>query len=384
MKRTILTIIAFLCLFALLPNAVKAQSEPNYEIFIKLFNHNIALNDDTFMFTDIVGYGKCDESQLTIQSEIPLIFESFSKNGFSNAHSLSEVDLEESGLVFDNYCLNGVCNPYSYGKVQTNNLDFKLNQSFFSSEETRLKLKLKIEPEENLKYGGDYSINALFFCKLDNTMFIFKDSTQFRVMYDKEDKQYNYALGALFISIFALLSNILRDFILPLIFKPRLSIEAENDDECIEDTISAMLGSQKSRWLRIRIRNDDALFSRKANNCYVKLLSIRDINNKRLVKPFNPFPLPWVLYNNYKNDLAKGEYHLIDLVYEQKSQRCLFINGKDYPLPSILSKRIEDSEEFGPGSYALNIALYGDNFKPVFKTIKVEITDDFGKLRFIK
>ncbi|MBI2148972.1 hypothetical protein HYU23_04785 [Candidatus Woesearchaeota archaeon] len=179
---------------------------------------------------------------------------------------------------------------------------------------------------------------------------------------------------SIIIAIVALVFTALKDFIIPYILKPRISMEAKNDEECIEDCGEE--SQIKSRWLRLKLINKSGFFSNKAKNCYVKLLGIYNSNHEKM-HPFSQFPLPWVCYNNYKNDLSKGETHLIDLVYEYGTKRRLYVNGKDYPIPvKLLNKLI-------PGKYIFKVGVYGDNFNPKFYDFTVELGNQFGELKFI-
>lgn len=211
-----------------------------------------------------------------------------------------------------------------------------------------------------------------------------------------------WALG---ISIIALLATLTKDFVIPWIFKPKLILEGKNDDECVDDALSETMESrifendiktkglqpedfnderfrlkQKSRWIRIRIINASGFFSRTATNCYIKLIEIRNSKNQP-IRPFNAFPLMWVSYASAKNDLAKGEYHLLDLVFENEKERVLYpaVYGH-FGLPLKLLSRKE--EKLGPDVYTFKVGVYGDNFDPIFKEFKIELTKKFGELKF--
>ena len=211
------------------------------------------------------------------------------------------------------------------------------------------------------------------------------------------------------VSVIAILISISKEVIIPIFFKPKIVLEGTNDDECPDDAtanthsfyiLEAKLRSQgldpktyppnvkaslekyknKSRWLRLRIKNEGGFFSKTATNCYVKLIEIKNRKNQR-IKPFNAFPLMWVSYAISKNNLAKGEYHLLDLVYEIEDERVLYpATYGSFGLPNRLVERKE--EKLGPGVYIFKLGVYGDNFNPIFKEIKVELTQNFGELKF--
>ncbi len=217
-------------------------------------------------------------------------------------------------------------------------------------------------------------------------------------------------IWAISLSLIAFIAAIAKDFILPFIFKPRLTLEGCNDSECIHDAINRRVVEdplhllskennissfcfkdgeikslvelkEKTRWLRLRLINNGGFFSRTAVNCYVKLIWIRKSNGQS-IQPFDPFPLKWVSYGKSKNDLAKGEYHLLDLVFEKDNERILYpVTYGEFGLPSLLLER--KSEKLGPDVYTFRIGVYGDNFDPIYKEFKVELTQEFGELRFV-
>ena len=216
-----------------------------------------------------------------------------------------------------------------------------------------------------------------------------------------------WALG---VSIIALLISFSKDFIIPAIFKPRIILEGKNDEECVDDALMDTFASRniqqklesqgltaedfpnkfkslvsghkkKSRWLRLRLKNGKGFFSRTAINCYVKLIEIRNSKNK-CIRPFNAFPLMWVSYATPKSNLAKGEYHLLDLAFEKENERVIYpATHHHYGLPNALFER--RNEKLSPDVYTFKLGVYGDNFNPIVKDIKVELTQQFGELKFV-
>lgn len=183
---------------------------------------------------------------------------------------------------------------------------------------------------------------------------------------------------AIIISGIAVLLTLFRDFILPSIFGPRLELEGRDDGECVTNAIVTPGGD--SRWIRLRLINGDGWRSRKAKNCYLKLLEIKDNHGKKIL-PFDQAPLKWVTYDNTKNNLSKGESHLIDLVHEFdiKSHRYLSF---DFSLQISLLKEID--KKLGPGKYVFKIGVYGDNFNSFEKSFGIRLTNNFGELNFVK
>ena len=195
----------FLILVIFILTAGSAFSQtPNYEVVLKLSNHNInAENKQSDLSVDVIGYGTCDSGQLTIASETPLTYLFVGKTLLFNGHNLSGDALKEAGTEFVNYCVEGNCSFEPPTKIVTNSVDIDLDKSLFSTEETRLQLK-NIDIEcDCLSEGGEYALDAIFFCKKGNESYIFKDKAQLRVMFEKEDEQHTTAFWALIVSGFA-------------------------------------------------------------------------------------------------------------------------------------------------------------------------------------
>lgn len=184
-----------------------------------------------------------------------------------------------------------------------------------------------------------------------------------------------WALG---ISIIALLAALTKDFFIPSFFKPRLKLEGKDDGECVINNVVVPGGD--ARWIRLRLINKDSWRSRKAEKCYMKLLEIRDSKNKKIM-PFDQTPLMWVTYDNTKNDLSKGEYHLVDLVHEMKVNS--YLNFK-FDIQIKLLKEREIGNKLGPGNYIFKVGVYGDNFNSFSEEFKIKITNKFGELNFLK
>lgn len=183
-------------------------------------------------------------------------------------------------------------------------------------------------------------------------------------------------IWAIIISIVALIIVIFKDFIYPFIFKPRLKVIIDNSEEYVRNATSKEWGL--SRWARIKLKNKDGFFTRRAQNCYVKLLEIKN-KNKETISPFDQAPLNWTVYKTVKNDLSKGESHFIDLVYESTFNRALY--PATITIPNMLLSGLQ--HKLGPGKYYLKIGVYGDNFNSFEENIVVEFEKEFGKLKFI-
>ncbi len=185
---------------------------------------------------------------------------------------------------------------------------------------------------------------------------------------------------ALILSLVAILLTLLKDFIIPAIFKPKISLLVNNDD-CIENIQKGpsfvggkvFFGASPSRWLRLRITNAEGFWRRPARNCYVKLFWVYDDKGNRII-PFSPVLLKWSGFDEVKANLAPGDYHYVDLVHELQFRKLQI----QRPVPA------EFSEKLVPGEYTFKIGVFGDNFKPLYRrNIKVKFTDKFGQLKFI-
>lgn len=186
---------------------------------------------------------------------------------------------------------------------------------------------------------------------------------------------------ALILSGIAVVFTALKDFIIPFFFRPKISIETNNND-CIENITSGTIvkhgkrifGAAPSRWLRLKIKNGSGFCRRPARNCYVKLFEVRDSSNRKVV-PFSPFLLKWGTYETRKGDLAPGEYHFVDLVHEKPGLSKLWIQG---PVPEEFQNKLL------PDLYTFKVSAFGDNFNPVSSEFKILFGKKFGELRFIE
>jgi len=357
--------------------------EPNYNINLDLSNHNIKTYGEggyTKLKIDVMGYGSCEKSQITIMTEIPLEYSNDNQKLY-NAHSLYDSDLKESELKLIDYCVNKKCFDEFPESFSTDNIDLNLDKSLFSTDETRIRTKLEISMGDSLA-GGEYSIKAIFFCKNLNKTYIFEDEVELRVMYPEESSQYSIGFWAFIISVIAILITVTKDFFMPFLFKPRLFIEGYDDGECVQDANSNL--NTQARWIRLRLTNGKnfwhRFFGRSAKNCYVKLLWIQNSEMKK-VMPFESLPLTWVNYDDFtgnRYNLGVGEDHMIDLVHEYPNERILRFKIS-VPTDLLREARIK----LRPGKYTFKVAVYGDNFKPISKQFKIQLTDKFGEINFI-
>lgn len=184
---------------------------------------------------------------------------------------------------------------------------------------------------------------------------------------------------AIVISAIAVVLTLLKNFIIPLIFFPRVVLEGKNDSDCIHN--APMAGGTRpsnSQWLRLRIKNE-GLFSTQVKNCYVKMLEITGPNGVK-VSPFNPTPLFWVSYGTTSAILSKNEEHYVDFILQVQGQNYIAIPKVD--VPAALSNNYHSV--FGQvGVYKFKVGVYGDNLNGKDFTFKVENTGTWNQLKFV-
>jgi hypothetical protein len=188
----------------------------------------------------------------------------------------------------------------------------------------------------------------------------------------------NEALIATVISIVALMFAILRDFILPRIFHPKIGLEGLNDQGCINDivTLPPFAGnSTKSRWLRLRIRNG-GYFAVPARNCYVKLLQIKNPENT-IISPFNPSLLTWVGYERTYANLANNEEHYIYLIYEYEEWPWFYLAKIEIPSAFECESAFREA-----GIYTFKVGVYGDNINGKEYEFRIRLTGKWNELKF--
>jgi len=190
-----------------------------------------------------------------------------------------------------------------------------------------------------------------------------------------------FEIWSFLFSLIAITIAVAKEVILPLWFKPTILVEYANNEECIQEALiihrteipgDEMITGQNS-WLRLKILNKGKTT---AKGVYVKLISMKDSKNE-FIRPFDPSPLNWTIFHTDKIDLAKGEYHIVDLVYQNI--------GTDFFIPRAISlpnSLIDKIKELATGRYSFQITVYGDNIEPVSKDIGIIVTGDYTALKF--
>lgn len=204
---------------------------------------------------------------------------------------------------------------------------------------------------------------------------------------------------AVILSIYALIISIFNGLILPVVFSPKIKLEAVNDDECIQSSpfysnepieqsggsVDASPGKRRidSNWLSLRIRN---VGKATATGVYCKLVEMRNQAGE-LVRPINPAPLNWTVYQPYpkgdsKIQLAAGEYHLVNLVVQEENwahfKPAVVVGG----IPNSLWE--QRNAKFGAGKYTLKVTIYGDNIEPMPYPVEILVGKNYKDLKFLK
>ena len=154
---------------------------------------------------------------------------------------------------------------------------------------------------------------------------------------------------ALIISFVALIAALLKDFILPYIFKPKLEFNHSSREKPFYREWNGQ------RFYRFSIKN---IGKRPALNCRCQIESIIGSDNDN---DLCGFPLKWATRNNEDNNpfaterlsIALDETEFVDLIVSK--------NGKSCFVPSRGDLGVEKSIE--TGKYEVTVLVSGDNFR---------------------
>lgn len=172
------------------------------------------------------------------------------------------------------------------------------------------------------------------------------------------------------------------------IFGPEVSIEFDDDSPFIvrtERTYRAgyVLGGPggstfgtidvgPSFWIRIRIRNNgDSV----AKQCKVKLLKVRYERGDKDLERFDPVLLRWV-----SPPSGPEQFKPLDILpHETELCNVLSLVQADAPIAEIECDReprgaVTNLSFEEHSNYWLDVVAFGQNFKPVYKTLEVEGT----------
>jgi len=165
---------------------------------------------------------------------------------------------------------------------------------------------------------------------------------------------------AFIISVISLLISLLKDVILPLIFRPKLVFKYEEEISFRREDV-VINGNQYHRgtFLRFSVQN---IGSRPASNCRCSVLEV--FKDGSSYGDYAGFPLRWTsrpesIINQASGErlnIALGETEFIDLV-------CVTNQSPTIVLQKYHSVPIGIRETIEPGEYEIFLIFSGDNFK---------------------
>ncbi|NDV67524.1 hypothetical protein [Dysgonomonas sp. 25] len=173
---------------------------------------------------------------------------------------------------------------------------------------------------------------------------------------------------AIVISILALFFSLLKDFILPLIKKPKLKFDYENKEPFRRFTLPQNHG--KSCFLRIRLKN---VGKRPAINCRCQILKIK--KGKNNYGDYVGFPIRWacrpekdvISADRERLNIGQGESEFLDIVTASSCNEEIY-------LCQYHKENIGISDKLEPGKYEIFIIISGDNFQPYILSFHIEKT----------
>lgn len=177
------------------------------------------------------------------------------------------------------------------------------------------------------------------------------------------------------ISVIALLFTGLKDFILPLIFKPKLEITYQKQAPYKKGPVIKSSGSLWENYDRFKIENIGKATAKNAR------CQIHDIKNKE-GKSFDlqGYHLKWVSRQESAQDFSKverlniapGESEFVDLIYTRNDNTTNFYFNKYPNIPTGMNEDIPIDD------YIIKAIITGDNFKPYFATFKINKKLEFN------
>jgi len=181
-------------------------------------------------------------------------------------------------------------------------------------------------------------------------------------------------LWAIVISIFAIIFTLLKDFILPIFFKPKLDFNYEESRPYRRtnvriNNIPNVLGT----FLRFKVRNSGR---RPAMNCRCQIFKIED-NTHQLFEDYQGFPLRWGSRpestinqaSGERLNIGVGETEFIDIgITTNKHSNIVLQKYHSVPIgiPEIIPH----------GEYYIYLLFSGDNFKPYTLVFRINKPDN--------
>ncbi len=169
------------------------------------------------------------------------------------------------------------------------------------------------------------------------------------------------------LSIIAIIFTAFKDFIIPYILKPKLTITFHKKEPYTRAPI-ILNGSVMSAFDRFKIENTG---KETAKGCRCQIYSIIDDKSKEM--DLQGFPLRWASRPDPTGDFIKaerlnigpGESEFVDLLYMRSDNTTKIFFSSYHNTPIGMADNIPF------GSYVIKIIISGDNFKPYFASFKV-------------
>jgi len=123
-------------------------------------------------------------------------------------------------------------------------------------------------------------------------------------------------------------------------------------------------------FFRLKIENKACYFTSKADEVYVRILNI--YKDKEELKPFNTIKTRWVAESTLSSDLSRGEYAFVNLItvfHEEGKEYYAFpgyLGGMKLALPNGFPK----DKLSKAGDFCYRIGIYGKNFNGQIYGIK--------------
>lgn len=168
-------------------------------------------------------------------------------------------------------------------------------------------------------------------------------------------------IWAFIISLIAILFALLKDFILPLIFKPKLHFKYEEKSPYRRENIGLTNAPDiKCTFLRFSVKNNGF---KPALNCRCQIQKVE--RNNELYGDYQGFPLKWAsrpesVINQASGErlnIGIGETEFVDIAFSSETDK--YIHLQKYHIVAIGIK-----EFIEPGEYDITLIFSGDNFKP--------------------
>ncbi len=167
-------------------------------------------------------------------------------------------------------------------------------------------------------------------------------------------------LWALILSVTAIIITLLKDFIIPLFFKPTLEFKYEEKAPFRRENVSINRTPTTGTFLRFSAKN---IGRKPALNCRCQILEVKKGQTK--YGDYQGFPLRWAsrpesIINQTSGErlnIAIGETEFIDLAVTTNQNNLIRLQ-KYHPVDIGIKEVIEQ------GKYNILLIFSGDNFKP--------------------